>query len=264
MKYSIGQFSQMMKIPCKTLRYYDEIDLLKPAETGYDNNYRYYDRSSVLQAQQVLIYRQCGLPLGKIRQILQEHKTGKDLKNILAGQLGEMESRIKELHTAYSRICEIIVSLEENEMNEIEAKERPAMQVLTLRKRGGHDAIGQMLSVLFSTAAEYGLETAGPHSIVWHEDRDFSSEENDIEIFVPLKGSVPENVPHFAARGASRICSCVHKGDFSTLGGTYEKLYEYLAENGLKAAGYFEEKHLGDFRSIRPSEMETEVSVPVL
>jgi DNA-binding transcriptional MerR regulator len=263
MKYSIGQFSQMVKISCKTLRYYDEIDLLKPAEIGYYNNYRYYDHNSVLQAQQVLIYRQCGLPLEKIRQILQKHKTGTDLKNILAGQLGEMESRIKELHTAHSRICEIIVSLEENEMNGIKVKERPATHVLKLRRKGGHDAIGQMLSVLFSVAAEYRLETAGPHSIVWHENKDLLSDENDIEIFIPVKGEISGEIPNLDIRGAEDVCSCIHKGDFSTIGGTYEKLHEYLNLNKLEKCGSFEEKYTSDMRFIKPCEMETEVLVPV-
>ena len=42
MKYKIGEFSKLTDVPVKTLRYYDEIDLFKPAETDFYSNYRYY------------------------------------------------------------------------------------------------------------------------------------------------------------------------------------------------------------------------------
>lgn len=39
---TINQFSKAAQIPAKTLRYYDEIGLLKPAKIDAVNHYRYY------------------------------------------------------------------------------------------------------------------------------------------------------------------------------------------------------------------------------
>lgn len=43
-RYSIGKVSTACNIPIKTLRYYDEIDLLKPEYRDNDSNYRYYSK----------------------------------------------------------------------------------------------------------------------------------------------------------------------------------------------------------------------------
>ena len=37
---SIGEFSRICKVSTKTLRYYDEIGLIKPSKINPENNYR--------------------------------------------------------------------------------------------------------------------------------------------------------------------------------------------------------------------------------
>ena len=39
---SIGEFSKICKVSTKTLRYYDEIGLIKPSKINQENGYRYY------------------------------------------------------------------------------------------------------------------------------------------------------------------------------------------------------------------------------
>ena len=39
---SIGEFSKICQVSAKTLRYYDEIGLLRPEEINPENGYRYY------------------------------------------------------------------------------------------------------------------------------------------------------------------------------------------------------------------------------
>ena len=40
--YKIGEFSALTGLSVKTLRYYDEINLLKPSNVDNYTNYRYY------------------------------------------------------------------------------------------------------------------------------------------------------------------------------------------------------------------------------
>lgn len=44
---TIGKFSKISIVSTKTLRYYDEIGLLKPFEINQDNGYRYYELSQL-------------------------------------------------------------------------------------------------------------------------------------------------------------------------------------------------------------------------
>lgn len=69
MKLSIGETAQRLGVSVRTLRHYDEIGLVKPAEVG-ENGYRYYDREAMALLQQVLFYRELGLSLKEIGPLL--------------------------------------------------------------------------------------------------------------------------------------------------------------------------------------------------
>ena len=45
--YKIGDFSKATNTSIKTLRYYDEIDLLKPSYIDYFTGYRYYEKKQI-------------------------------------------------------------------------------------------------------------------------------------------------------------------------------------------------------------------------
>ncbi len=69
MTYTINKLAKLSGVSVRTLHYYDEIGLLKPAYVG-DNNYRYYKEAELLQLQQILFYREVGLPLNDIKRII--------------------------------------------------------------------------------------------------------------------------------------------------------------------------------------------------
>ncbi len=73
MDYTVKQLATLAGISPRTLRFYDEIGLLKPEKVG-ENRYRYYGEESLLRLQQILFYRELDLDLGKIRQIMEDGK----------------------------------------------------------------------------------------------------------------------------------------------------------------------------------------------
>ncbi len=69
MNTSIKQISRLAGISIRTLHYYDEIGLLCPARDA-SNGYRRYSDADLIRLQQILIYRELGLPLDQIKRIL--------------------------------------------------------------------------------------------------------------------------------------------------------------------------------------------------
>lgn len=69
MRLSISQAAQRSGVSVRTLRYYDEIGLLKPSEVT-PAGYRYYDGPALETLQQIVFYRELGLPLEQISTIL--------------------------------------------------------------------------------------------------------------------------------------------------------------------------------------------------
>ena len=101
MDYTVSKLAKMAGVSRRTLRFYDEIGLLSPARVS-QNGYRVYGRAEVDLLQQILIYRELGVPLEKIRSIiaapgfdraaaLREHLTA------LNAQKAKIESLIKNV-----------------------------------------------------------------------------------------------------------------------------------------------------------------------
>ena len=70
MKMQIKEFAKLTGVSVRTLHYYDEIGLLKPAFVDEQNGYRFYDENSLLRMQEILFYRELDFPLKSILEIL--------------------------------------------------------------------------------------------------------------------------------------------------------------------------------------------------
>lgn len=69
MEYTVQKLGALAGISTRTLRYYDEFGLLKPARIN-SSGYRIYGQAEVDQLQQILFYRELGLTLEGIRDIV--------------------------------------------------------------------------------------------------------------------------------------------------------------------------------------------------
>lgn len=70
MRLSIGEAAERLGVSVRTLRWYDEIGLVKPTVVG-ENGYRYYDRPALALLQQAIFYKELGLSLKEIKPLLQ-------------------------------------------------------------------------------------------------------------------------------------------------------------------------------------------------
>lgn len=71
MEYTVQKLGNLAGISTRTLRYYDEIGLLKPARKS-SSGYRIYGQPEVDKLQQILFYRELGLELEQIKNIVND------------------------------------------------------------------------------------------------------------------------------------------------------------------------------------------------
>jgi DNA-binding transcriptional MerR regulator len=69
MEYTVQKLGQLAGISTRTLRYYDEIGILKPARMS-SSGYRIYGQAEVDRLQQILFFRELGLSLETIKEIV--------------------------------------------------------------------------------------------------------------------------------------------------------------------------------------------------
>ncbi|MBP3633906.1 MAG: MerR family transcriptional regulator [Oscillospiraceae bacterium] len=78
MKMKIKEFAKFTGVSVRTLHYYDEIGLLRPADVDRDTGYRFYDEQSLLRMQEILFYRELDFSLKSIDEILSSPHYDKD------------------------------------------------------------------------------------------------------------------------------------------------------------------------------------------
>jgi DNA-binding transcriptional MerR regulator len=69
MEYTVLKLSKIAHVSARTLRYYDEIGILKPARIS-SSGYRIYGQREVDRLQQILFYRELGVSLENIKAII--------------------------------------------------------------------------------------------------------------------------------------------------------------------------------------------------
>ena len=66
---TVKEVSRLAGVSIRTLRYYDEIGLLKPARVT-EAGYRLYDDQELEKLQEILFYKELEIPLSDIKKIM--------------------------------------------------------------------------------------------------------------------------------------------------------------------------------------------------
>ena len=98
---TVGNFAILCACTPQTLRYYDRVGLLKPAQVDEWTGYRYYEESQVLDYQKIRSLQGAGFAIGEIRRLL--HAPAEDVRAALRrkrDELTEKQRRLAELQNS--------------------------------------------------------------------------------------------------------------------------------------------------------------------
>ncbi len=113
MEYYIKNLSKISGVSTRTLRYYDEIGLLKPIRIN-SSNYRIYGQEEVDKLQQIMFYKELDIPLEDIKKIFEDNNFS---------SLKALESHLEDLVEKKNRLEGLISSVKKTisyEKGEIE------------------------------------------------------------------------------------------------------------------------------------------------
>lgn len=113
MEYSIQELSKLSGVTTRTLRWYDQIGLLKPSRVA-ESGYRYYGKREVDRLQDILYYRALGVELARIRECLDNPSF--DRLAALKGHLTALEAERQKLE---GLIHSLKITIRAEERNEI-------------------------------------------------------------------------------------------------------------------------------------------------
>ena len=108
MEYSGNKLTKMSGVSARTLRYYDEIGLLKPKRVA-ESGYRIYGQEEVDALQQILFYRELGFALDEIRKLTQA--PGFDRESAFLRHLAELQKQRERLDALINNVTKSIAAM---------------------------------------------------------------------------------------------------------------------------------------------------------
>ena len=109
MEYSVNKLSKLSGVSARTLRYYDEIGLLKPTRVA-SSGYRIYGQNEIDRLQQILFYKELEFPLNEIKLLLAAPDF--DKAKAFSNHLDALQRKRKRLDGLISNVRKSIAAME--------------------------------------------------------------------------------------------------------------------------------------------------------
>ncbi len=113
----IGDFSRISQTPVSTLRYYDEVGLLKPVEVDHFTGYRYYTFDQLARLHRILALKDLGFSLEEIARVLSDAMPAQQVHKLLQRKRTDLRGQTRDNHERIERLDNWLKQLEkENNM----------------------------------------------------------------------------------------------------------------------------------------------------
>lgn len=100
----IGDFSRISQTPVSTLRYYDEVGLLKPVEVDHFTGYRYYTFDQLTRLHRILALKDLGFSLEEIAHLLADDLPARQVHAMLQRKRAELHEQVQDHHEQLERL----------------------------------------------------------------------------------------------------------------------------------------------------------------
>ena len=247
--FKISDFSKLSQVSMRTLRYYDEIGLLKPVRVDSDTGYRYYLVEQLSRLQRILALKDLGFELAQIVQVLDEDLPPEQLRGMLRLKQHEIQQRVQVEQERLARIEARLKQLEAGGTrlsHDVALKKVRAQIVASTRTLAANFTLkNQFATDMLTTLKKNGVRQIDHLLFI---DPEGSYRENDlniVEIVVPVQSS---SVGNIVERSGGRItirelpavntmATLLYQGNPYTLSEAYQPLGTWIQANDYVITG---------------------------
>ena len=265
--YRIGEFSKIVKLTVKTLRFYEEAGLLNPSHTDKFTGYRYYTTEQLYPAQLIVALRQAGFSIEEIRRIL----SGGDASEMLERKESELKAEKSAAEDRLNRLSVIkkFYSKEQTMNYQAVVKKLPEYTVY-YKQFKVHD-FSEYGTIIPAIGAEIGAANPGLKCVepsfcyVEYLDGEFKESDFNVEYAEAVEKAGKEtNGIKFKVLPAQEVVCVMHKGSYDGLRKGYAFALAWLKENGYAHAGNAREQYIdGIWNKESENDYLTEIQFPV-
>jgi DNA-binding transcriptional MerR regulator len=182
----------LSKIPLKTLRYYDQIGILKPVKVDQGTRYRYYSAEQLFEANRILIYKELGFTLQQIAHLLHEEISLGQIRGMFKLKECEIKQMIEMEQSKLNRIKERMNLIEAEgcaeKEQEVIIKAIKSQQIVSLYSTGSTEDIPSLFNTLDQLLEKrHRSVITEPQIVLWRESNN-KDDEFELEVGYAYKG----------------------------------------------------------------------------
>ncbi len=244
----IRDFARLAEVSMTTLRYYDEIGLLKPMRVDAETGYRFYTMDQLPYLHRILAFKELGLGLTQIVEILDEGITAEGLQGMLRLRQAQLQQHVQTEQEQLVRIEARLRSLEQGgamPVYEVVLKAvKPINGVAMHLTATDLTYQAHWVDTIDSVLKRYGVKPID-HLLVLH------AESEDEQIFGPVEVVAPvdeRTIEILITRSEGRLTRCelpaspqmastLHHGAPSMAFSAYQALGSWMENNGYTIVG---------------------------
>lgn len=264
----IGEFSKLGMTTVKTLRYYDEVGLLKPREVDRLTGYRLYEASQLSDLHLIQSLRQAGLSVAQVASVV----SGGDAEAILEQRTAELQGEIAERQAMLSRARFILQRQKEaKEMSYTATIKHIPEQKIYSKEYTMHtfeDYFREMPALGDKLRAKYPDLRCTTPKYAYSVNLDDEWRETDSHIlYCEAVTELKDDFDgiHFEVAPALDVVAVVHKGPYEDLVAAFAYALEWAEANGYEVTDGARASYIdGIWNKQDPAEWLTEAQIPVV
>jgi DNA-binding transcriptional MerR regulator/effector-binding domain-containing protein len=267
--FRIGEFSKLTQVSIRMLRYYDEAELLKPAQIDKFTGYRLYSVEQIPILNRIVFLRDTGFNVAEIAAALNQWDD-ESIKKQLQNKSVEIKCEIQAERKKQLKIEKALKEIEHEKLSihyNFSIKHVPSYQVISLRKViSDYFAEGQLWEELSNFIKVEHISTINNNFAIYH-DQEYKEADVDVEVCTVVENPCV-NKAGFTYRNTERIetmaCTMVY-GAFENIAGAYLSFANWLQQhNQFDMTGQNRQiVHRGPWNEENQDKYLTEIQIPV-
>lgn len=262
---TIGQFAAIHGINKKTLMWYDEIGLFRPASVNPENGYRYYDyhQSPVLET--ILLLRDLNVSIHEIQDFMKDRSAG-NLKQLLEEKMADLDKQIAHLQavrttlSAHRQNMDTLLTMDLSEISVVEREERCLVTVGIDRGT----SFEREVELITAETEKYQLgrlHKASYGSMISVSSLMSGRYDDYSRLFIEIPFLSYRAGLHMAPGGKYLRAFC--KGEWDRLPKRYQEIFDYAREHGLTPYGYSYEMGINENVIERIEDYIVQIEIPI-
>ncbi len=267
--FKIGEFSKMVRVSSRMLRYYEQCGLLYPDKVDSFTGYRLYSAAQIPVLYRIVELRDMGFGVEEIKKILPRMADANFLYDMLDRKRKEIQDTIAGEQDKLNKIaakCGHISKERVHMIYEVEIKALKAEKVLSLRENiPAYEAEYVLWEKIKKFMAENNVICEGNGYSIYH-DNAYREEDVDVEIALPVH-KTGENQDSFKYKELPAIPQAAtirFSGSYSGYNSAIEKLAGWIEKNGYTINGLIRGLAVKSFADVASEDdLLTEIQVSV-